>query len=115
VRELPKSCSRCCDHSSGARPAIQAVDSVTDTVGAFDLAEALARLIQLRALIGFRLDLEGVSMSFDSVAKPLALLARALDPLQSAWRSLRAWYVSWQFLEIRMAQSVQLASDAGLV
>jgi len=38
-------------------------------------------------------------MSFDSVAKPLALLARALDPLQSALALVTRWYVSWQFLK----------------
>jgi putative oxidoreductase len=38
-------------------------------------------------------------MTFDSLAKPLVLLARALDPLQSVLALITRWYVSWQFLK----------------
>lgn len=38
-------------------------------------------------------------MPFDAVAKPLTLLARALDHLQSLLALGTRWYVSWQFLK----------------
>ena len=38
-------------------------------------------------------------MSFDALAKPLALLSRVLDPLQSLLALATRWYVSWQFLK----------------
>lgn len=38
-------------------------------------------------------------MSFDSVARPLALLASLLEPLQSLFALVTRWYVSWQFLK----------------
>lgn len=38
-------------------------------------------------------------MSVDVVARPLALLARALDPLRSILALGTRWYVSWQFLK----------------
>jgi putative oxidoreductase len=38
-------------------------------------------------------------MSLESAAKPLALLARMLDPLQSLFALATRWYVSWQFLK----------------
>ena len=38
-------------------------------------------------------------MSLESTARPLALLARALDPLQSLFALATRWYVSWQFLK----------------
>lgn len=38
-------------------------------------------------------------MVFDSAAKSLALLGRALDPLQSLFALGTRWYVSWQFLK----------------
>ena len=37
-------------------------------------------------------------MSLQSTAKPLALLARVLDPLQPVFALATRWYVSWQFL-----------------
>ena len=61
VRELPRVLFALLRSFVGGVTAIQAVDSVIDTVGEFDLADAVARLIQLHALIGFRLDLKGVS------------------------------------------------------
>lgn len=38
-------------------------------------------------------------MSLESTAKPLALLARVLDPLQPVFALATRWYVSWQFLK----------------
>jgi len=38
-------------------------------------------------------------VSFDSLARPLALLARVLEPLQSLFALATRWYVSWQFLK----------------
>src|SRR5258708_19662762 len=38
-------------------------------------------------------------MSRESTTKPLALLARVLDPLQSPFALATRWYVSWQFLK----------------
>jgi putative oxidoreductase len=38
-------------------------------------------------------------MPFDAVAKPLTLLARALDHFQSLLALGTRWYVSWQFLK----------------
>ena len=38
-------------------------------------------------------------MSLESTARPLALLARALDFLQPALALATRWYVSWQFLK----------------
>src|SRR5260370_4214822 len=38
-------------------------------------------------------------MSLESTVKPLALLARVLDPLQSPFALATRWYVSWQFLK----------------
>jgi len=38
-------------------------------------------------------------MSLESTTKPLALLARVLDPLQSLFALENSWYVSWQFLK----------------
>jgi putative oxidoreductase len=38
-------------------------------------------------------------MSLESTAKPLALLARVLDPLQPVFALAARWYVSWQFLK----------------
>jgi putative oxidoreductase len=38
-------------------------------------------------------------MSLESATKPLAYLARLLDPLQSVFALGTRWYVSWQFLK----------------
>lgn len=38
-------------------------------------------------------------MSLESTVKPLALLARVLDPLQPVFALATRWYVSWQFLK----------------
>ena len=38
-------------------------------------------------------------MSLESTTKPLTLLARVLDPLQSLFALATRWYVSWQFLK----------------
>ena len=38
-------------------------------------------------------------MSLESATKPLAHLARLLDPLQSVFALGTRWYVSWQFLK----------------
>jgi putative oxidoreductase len=38
-------------------------------------------------------------VAIDALAKPLALLARALDHLQSLLAIGTRWYVSWQFLK----------------
>ena len=38
-------------------------------------------------------------MSLEATVKPLALLARVLDSLQSVFALAARWYVSWQFLK----------------